>query len=218
MTRASDNPTKTRPSPSATPSRSGVPILGAAGEAAPRAPPVVANRQTVFPVLASIFSTFGGAVKYIMPFFTTVMAREFAGGVSRSDIQAPPSRDTFWRVIWSRVEYRLPRSPMTVDHPRPVDGCGPDWTKSVAGRATTAARAAAGIHSRYRPTPRRQELESVTVPASSVQARSLGLEGSDAFASLEPRYASLDDGLGYSKLDIKLPRAVSRAVLVMVRW
>jgi len=43
-------------------------------------------------------------VKYIMPFFTTVMDREFAGGVSRSDIQAAPSRDTLCVLIWSRVE------------------------------------------------------------------------------------------------------------------
>jgi hypothetical protein len=32
------------------------------------------------------------------------MDREFAGGVSRSDIQAAPSRDTLCVLIWSRVE------------------------------------------------------------------------------------------------------------------
>ena len=48
--------------------------------------------------------TLGGAVKYIMPFFTTVIDREFAGGVSRSDTQAAPSRDTFCVLICSRVE------------------------------------------------------------------------------------------------------------------
>jgi hypothetical protein len=55
----------------------------------------VVNRHTTRPVLASIFVTLGGAVKYIMPFFTTVIDREFAGGVSRSDTHAAPSRDTF---------------------------------------------------------------------------------------------------------------------------
>jgi hypothetical protein len=43
-------------------------------------------------------------VKYIMPFFTAVIDREFAGGVSRSDIHAAPSRDTVPALIWSRVE------------------------------------------------------------------------------------------------------------------
>jgi hypothetical protein len=46
----------------------------------------------------------GGAVKYIMPFFTTDIDRELAGGLSRSDIHAAPSRDTFWVSIWARVE------------------------------------------------------------------------------------------------------------------
>ena len=58
-----------------------------------------ANRQTTLPVLASIFKMLGGAVKYIMPFFTTVIEREFAGGVSRSDIHAAPSRDTVCVLI-----------------------------------------------------------------------------------------------------------------------
>jgi hypothetical protein len=34
-------------------------------------------------------------VKYIIPSLTTVIDREFAGGVSRSDIHAAPSRETF---------------------------------------------------------------------------------------------------------------------------
>jgi hypothetical protein len=54
----------------------------------------VVNRHTIWPVLASIFRMFGGAVKYIIPFFTTVIDREFAGGLSRSDTHAAPSRDT----------------------------------------------------------------------------------------------------------------------------
>ena len=41
----------------------------------------------------------GGAVKNIIPSFTTDIAREFAGGVSRGDIHAAPSRLTVWVLI-----------------------------------------------------------------------------------------------------------------------
>src|ERR1700752_1081901 len=104
MTGASDVPTKTRPSPSATPSRSGEPIAGGPAAEPPRPAPPAVNRQTVLPVLASIFRTFGGAVKYRLPFFTTVIDREFAGGFSRSDTHAAPRRDTVCALIWSSVE------------------------------------------------------------------------------------------------------------------
>jgi hypothetical protein len=45
---------------------------------------------------------------------------------------------------------------MTVDHPRPPDGLGPDWTETVTGRAKATANAAVKIHGRQRLTLRSQ--------------------------------------------------------------
>jgi hypothetical protein len=57
------------------------------------------------PVRASSFNTLGGAVRYIIPFFTTCIARELAGGPgSGSDRHAAPSVDTFLVLIWSSGE------------------------------------------------------------------------------------------------------------------
>ena len=46
----------------------------------------------------------GGAVKNIMPFCTTDIARAFAGGVRRGDIHAAPRRLTVSAVICVRGE------------------------------------------------------------------------------------------------------------------
>src|SRR5436853_408587 len=146
MARASDMPTNTRPSATATPSLAGdevgAPPPPRPAPGAGRAP----YRQTVLPVFASSAYTNGGAVKNIRPFFTTGIARDEAAASSFSDIHAAPSRVTFCGVICASGEYRmLPAAPVTVGQSRLPVASLRDWTETTTGATSTAATATTAL-------------------------------------------------------------------------
>jgi hypothetical protein len=101
-TRASDIPTKTRPSATATPRVRGD-VGNAAGAPPPRPgrqAPVASRPPHGLPGFRVELHANGGAVKNIRPSLTTVIARDETAASSFSDVHAAPSLATFCALIW----------------------------------------------------------------------------------------------------------------------